>query len=209
MIAISTACKEALISIDVGGKQNFKSLDSNCKHSENMLFTIDKMLDEMGASIQENDTFAVVVGPGSFTGLRIGISLLKGLCAGNVEKNIVPITTFDLMAYSYIKNNAPEENFTCILNGLSGYYFICEYSKDGQKLSQEMMITKDKLNHLYTLVGLKEENLGSVQLAISAEELLQLANKLMLEQKLCSADELCPMYLRKSQAEAELERKGK
>jgi len=207
MIAISTAYKEALIAIEIEGKTSFKSLDSNCKHSENMLYNIDEMLDEMGQSIKNNDYYSVVVGPGSFTGIRIGISLIKGLCAGKNDKIIVPLTTFDLMAYSYIKNFAPTSDFTCILNGLSGYYFICQYSKDGIKQSDEKMITKADLETIKTrFVGLQEENIVEEMVSPTPVELLELSQNKSKE-SLYSAKEILPLYLRKSQAECGLEEK--
>lgn len=208
MIAISSACKEALIGLEINGKRAFRSLDSNCKHSENMLFTIDQMLDEIGEDIKKNDSYAVIIGPGSFTGLRIGVALIKGLCAGESGETIVPLTTFDLMAYSYIKNFAPQENFTCIINGLSGYYFVCEYSAKGIKLSEEKMITKEQLALLeFCKVGLEEDKIGDIQLSPTAEELLDLAQINLAKSNTTTAQKLEPMYLRKSQAESGLEGK--
>lgn len=207
MIAISTACKEALIGIDIGGEKKFKSLDSSCKHSENVLFMIDKLLDEMGKSVAENDNYAVVVGPGSFTGLRIGISLIKGLCASEEKNNVAIITTFDLMAYSYIKNFQPQTDFTCIINGLGGYYFVCKYSCNGEKLTAEKMIDESEVSLQENLVGLKEDDIFEKNVSPSAEELLQLALEKTEKCEMVSAQKLSPLYLRKSQAESGLENK--
>ncbi len=204
MIAISTACKEALIAIEIDGKQHTTSLPSNCKHSENMLFAIDKMLDEMGEEFAKNQQLAVVIGPGSFTGIRIGVSLIKGLLAGDEEKKVLPLTTFDLMAYSYIKKFAPQEEFACIINGLSGYYFVCRYSSDGQKLGGEEMLTEKQLPCL-PLIGLEEEGIGQFQVRPTAEDLLALAKENYENGGAKRAQEICPLYLRKSQAEASLD----
>lgn len=207
MIAISTAYKEALIGIEIDGKQSFKRLDSNCKHSENMLYTIDAMLDEMGKSLKENDQFAVVIGPGSFTGIRIGVSLVKGFVAEEDSKNVVVLTTFDLMAYSYIKNFAPTEDFVCILNGLSGYYFMCKYSAQSQKLTEEKLITKEDLGTITEqLIGLEEENVGQVLITPTAEELLEISKKKYNLKEVVNGKEIVPIYLRKSQAESMLKR---
>ena len=49
MIALSTAYKEALIGIDIKKQKAYKSLQANCKHSENLLLSLDEMLEENGA----------------------------------------------------------------------------------------------------------------------------------------------------------------
>jgi len=67
-------------------------------HSETMLPMIDALLKTAGVDISEVDAFAVSEGPGSFTGLRIGAALVKGL-AFAAEKPVVPVPTLDAMAY--------------------------------------------------------------------------------------------------------------
>ena len=47
MIAISTAFKKALIGVNVEGKFGYKELDSNCKHSENILPKLNEILEQL------------------------------------------------------------------------------------------------------------------------------------------------------------------
>ena len=210
MIALSSAFKNALIAIDIDGKQDFCTLDANSKHAESLLPAIDKMLDENGIKIKDNSSYCVVIGPGSFTGLRIGIALVKGLvCGDDNNKKIYPITSFELMAYSYIKHNNPTEDFTCVINALSGLYFVCTFDKDGKPKSDGRLIEKSELDLIEgKKVGLCEE--GSMQEMIepSPQDLLQLANIREKEGKSCLYNELIPVYLRKSQAESALEQKN-
>ena len=116
MIAISTAYKEALIAVEINNKKAFTQLDANCKHSENILKSLNSLLEEQNLSIKDNDKFAVVVGPGSFTGIRIGIALVKGFVSGLDKISVLPLTTFDLMAYSYVKYENPKNDFICVIN---------------------------------------------------------------------------------------------
>ena len=67
-------------------------------HSETLLPMIDSLFSIAGTSLSEVDVIAVSEGPGSFTGLRIGASLAKGLAFG-AGKQIVPVPTIDAMAY--------------------------------------------------------------------------------------------------------------
>ena len=198
MIAISTAFKKALIGVNVEGKFGYKELDSNCKHSENILPKLNEILEQLN----------VVIGPGSFTGLRIGISLIKGFLAGGGNKNIVALTTNELMAYTYLKESVENEEFYTVIDALSGLYFICQFSKDGEKIGKERMVQRDELENLPgKKIGLKEEEIAGVDdyIDIPAEYLLELALLKQKKGEFISPELLAPLYLRKSQAETNLE----
>jgi tRNA threonylcarbamoyladenosine biosynthesis protein TsaB len=67
------------------------------KHSEKMLPAIDHMLQDSGLSIRGIDVFGVVNGPGSFTGLRIGMATVKGF-AQALRKPLVTVSTLEALA---------------------------------------------------------------------------------------------------------------
>jgi len=211
MIALSTAFKKALIGVEIDNKIQTYQLESNCKHSENLLLSIDKLLDEMNFSIKDNDSFGVVVGPGSFTGVRIAISLVKGLLAGDNTKEIIALTSFELMAYTYINQYRPKSNFVCVIDGLSGFYFICKFDKYGNIIEKEKMITQEEFDNLSIIkVGLDEESVVcDVKIEPTAKDLLKICKRKYTEGKLSKEKELLPLYLRKSQAEVSLEERLK
>ncbi|MBP3361896.1 MAG: tRNA (adenosine(37)-N6)-threonylcarbamoyltransferase complex dimerization subunit type 1 TsaB [Clostridia bacterium] len=68
-------------------------------HSEMLLPMISAMLDACSCSAEDIDAFAVSVGPGSFTGLRIGIATAKGL-AHATGKKVVPVGTLPALAFN-------------------------------------------------------------------------------------------------------------
>ncbi len=210
MIAVCSAFKEAFIAVDLDGKKDFSMVDANCGHSEKLLPEIAKLLDKNGLSIKDNDKFAVVVGPGSFTGLRIGIALVKGLCAGlEKEAKVYPITSFELMAYTYIKHNKPRHDFICVINALSGKVFKCQFDLNGNKKGEEELVLAGEVLNQSNIVGLEEENICKELIKISSEDLLELALIKSKGKKALKASEIVPLYLRKSQAEDDLERKRK
>lgn len=208
MIAISTAYKRALIAYDIKGKREIYHLDSGHAHSENLLFSLDKILTQGGLGLKDNDKFALVIGPGSFTGIRISMALVKGLTAGGNNEKIIPITTFDLMAKTYLKNH-PQKDFVCIINALSGLIYACPYDKNGNKIGEEEVIRKENLAKFQDMdfVGLSEEGLCDNLVQPSGEELLTLAFE--RENMGICANNISPLYLRKSQAEDDLEKKLK
>ena len=70
MLAINTAFMTANLALETpDGRTIYRELDAHSKHSENVLKTIDEMCQEGGVDVLDMETVAVVVGPGSFTGL--------------------------------------------------------------------------------------------------------------------------------------------
>lgn len=209
MIAISTAFSNALIALDVKGKQDFLELDASAKNSEQILPAIDQLLSKNNLEIKDNDLFGVVVGPGSFTGLRIGIAIIKGLCAGlRLPAQVVPISSLDLMAQEYLKEK-PEKDFLCVINALSGLCFVCEYDINGVKIGRERMITKEELDIIELVkIGLENENLVEKSVKLSPQCLLDYALNKAEKGDFVDFRVVAPVYLRKSQAEAQLEEKN-
>ncbi len=69
------------------------------QHSVRLFPEIERVLTGAALPLSDCDFLACVVGPGSFTGIRIGISAVKGLCFG-AEKKALPVTSFDAIAYA-------------------------------------------------------------------------------------------------------------
>ena len=86
----------ALVDDKVGilGELNIKSTAS---HSERLIPSIDRLFKETGKRLKECQVVCVSIGPGSFTGLRIGLATAKGL-AFAADKPIVGISTLDILA---------------------------------------------------------------------------------------------------------------
>lgn len=77
------------------------SSDTGLNHSETLLPMIESVLNSSHMNIDDIDMFAISVGPGSFTGVRIGVSLLKGLAFGK-NKPCVPVSTLEALAQNIL-----------------------------------------------------------------------------------------------------------
>lgn len=76
------------------------------RHSTDLLPILDKTLKRLKLSIEEFDGFIVGLGPGSFTGLRVGISMVKAMALA-LDKPIVGVPTLDCLAASVKENGLP------------------------------------------------------------------------------------------------------
>ncbi len=84
------------------------SEDSGMKHAEKLSPFISLALKELKTRNLELDAVAVSSGPGSYTGLRIGVSTAKGLCYG-LNIPLIAIDTLDILAHSIISQNCGQK----------------------------------------------------------------------------------------------------
>lgn len=205
MLAISTATKKAYIGIDYNGKRYFSTIDADCKQSENILKEIDKLLDKNGIAFKDVGNIAVVIGPGSFTGIRIGTALVKGLCVGDPNHKVYPISTLDLMSKVFQKKNKGQDH-CCVMNALSGRIFFAKYDANGNKLGKEEMAFSANDIDIRKVVFLSEEfNEFDEGIQLDSETLLEYAIELERTKEGIDARDLTPVYIRKSQAEENIQ----
>lgn len=213
MLAINTAFMTANLALKTAeGKVVLKDIDAKSKHSENVLKSIDEMCQEVGKEVLSVGTVAVVVGPGSFTGLRIGVAIAKALGCANKELKFVSLSSLQLMAYKIAKQGLNKGEFVCVINALSDLFFVAKFDKNGNIIEKEKMISKEEYQQIsvqkFSLVG--DVQLGDVEeIEIDCQDLLDFSLAKEQQNDFVSADDLNPMYLRLSQAEDMLAQKAK
>ena len=86
-----------------------ESLDGQ-NHAEKITVFIDEVMKEAGVAYKDLDAVATSMGPGSYTGLRIGVSAAKGLCYA-MEKPLIAIDTLAAMAEGFVSNQQSAFSF--------------------------------------------------------------------------------------------------
>ena len=123
ILGIDTSTNYGSVAIAKDGRLLSESfLPSNNSYSKTLISSIDNLSKRCKIGINDIDGFAVSIGPGSFTGLRIGLSTCKGfnLATG---KPIVPVGTLDAIVESFL--SAPESLKSTIDNLQSSILFLC------------------------------------------------------------------------------------
>jgi tRNA threonylcarbamoyladenosine biosynthesis protein TsaB len=100
ILALDSTAKTATVSICEDERLiSIYSVTAGLNHSETLLPMVENALTTAQTDIDDIDMFAISDGPGSFTGVRIGMSLLKGLAFGK-EKVCVGVSTLEALAYN-------------------------------------------------------------------------------------------------------------
>ena len=195
----------------------------NCglTHSRTLLPMAESLLANCGAALDDVDAFAVAHGPGSFTGVRIGVATVKGLALGT-DKPCVGVSTLEAMAWGA---RALGGRLCCVMDARAGQVYNALFAiEDGapHRLCDDRALKLTDLGEEigetpYFLVGdgadlcyntLKERCAGlrlappelryATGYGVAAAALPQL-----LAGKACSPQELDAFYLRRPQAERE------
>ena len=208
----SSICSTALLENDKIIDENF--LDNGKTHSENLMPLIDELLKRNNIDIKEINLIACCVGPGSFTGIRIGVSTIKPI-AEVLGIKVVSVTSLETLARN-IENggtiisliDARNNQVYCgIFDG--NYNQIEEYIADDinvvienlKKYENAICVGSGAIIHKELLTN----NLKNVKFIENNNQSAccvgKIGYKKFLENKVLDADSIIPVYLRKSQAE--------
>lgn len=193
------------------------SINQQKTHSETLIPMIEDMLSRVGINIEDIDLFVSVNGPGSFTGIRIGVTTVKALAMA-LDKKIVSVNTLQAMAFGVFT----EKNVVPLIDarGERVYYGIyknyceeivespsmCNIDELLEKLSntdKEYIFTGD-CSKLYEDRILKNSKFKVTHSALNnciSRNALVIGEKLFNENKLDDYFTLSPEYIRDSQAQ--------
>jgi tRNA threonylcarbamoyladenosine biosynthesis protein TsaB len=105
ILNLETATTVCSVSIGKDGKSiASREINNGYTHAENLTVFIDESLKEAGIKIKDLDAVAVSKGPGSYTGLRIGVSVAKGLCYA-LDKPLIGVNTLENLTLALCKRD--------------------------------------------------------------------------------------------------------
>ncbi len=100
ILAIETSTAACSVALSVGGARFSRYSEEPRSHTRLIMTMVDAVLVEAGLRVSDLDAIAVTVGPGSFTGLRIGFATVQGL-AFAAQLPVIPVSTLEVMAQTY------------------------------------------------------------------------------------------------------------
>ncbi len=152
ILAIETSTPACSVALLVGDAIFSRYSEEPRSHTRLIMTMIDEVLCQAGITVDDLDAIAVTVGPGSFTGLRIGFSTVQGLAyAANLP--IIPVSTLQVMAYTYkrkysIRVDDAAATVMAVLDARMGEFNCGGYRFDQDAnftaIIQDQLLTKDE-----------------------------------------------------------------
>ena len=133
MLSIDASGKTAAVAVTDGNTLLAQSFtDSGLTHSQTLLPMVDSTLKLAGVDISEIDEFALTAGPGSFTGLRIGASLVMGLANGRLCR---PVSTLSALSYNLVHDKCI---IIPVMDARRSQVYTAVFESDGKQLTRLM-----------------------------------------------------------------------
>ena len=226
ILAVDSSSVTASVAITENGKvlaENF--INNGLTHSQTLMPMVEKTINESGISVKDIDLFAITHGPGSFTGVRIGIASVKGM-ADALNKKCLPISTLEAIAeplrnedviacavmdarcnqvYTAIFNNGERlcDDKAVLIDELGEE--LKQYDKRIVFIGDGSVLCYDKLHEIIQDCDVADEKIRYVHgesIGFVAE------NKIKNGEEPINSANLVPFYLRLPQAERELNNKN-
>lgn len=220
----STARAASCALVDDGRLLGHYNIDNGLTQSELLLPMAEDMLSSLGLTFDDIDAYAAATGPGSFTGVRIGVSLVKGLAFGK-NKPCISVSTLEALA----ENIAALDGILLpCMDARRAQVYNAVFSSDGvtvtrltedravalTDLCEEMKNYPNRKIYLsgdgykvakqaFDKAGIKTENTPELLINESAASVAAVAYRKLLAGDTLTDGEISPGYLRLPQAERE------
>lgn len=208
ILVVDSSKKRAYVQVITEDKTIGYTLDENEKHSENLLIRIEETINRANIELKDIDVYASVVGPGSFTGIRVGLSTIK---AFNFvfNKKLVSVNSFEPFL-QVAKNGIILINST----HTTFYYAVVKSGKIDEmgtvSIDNLFDFIKNKKVYMFDYEKFEELKNYNIEYVENYGELLK--NTVILKckkQEYTLDNEFEPLYLQLSQAEVQLNSKNK
>lgn len=200
------------------------SINQSMSHNEILLVMVDEMLKKLNIDIEDIDLFVAVTGPGSFTGIRIGVTVVKALAMA-LNKPIVAVNTLEALSFGVFSDKKKIPLIDA--RGERVYYGVYEGINNKNIVAPALLTIDELLEEFsdkgeFVFVGdcvnlYKDRILENKNFEITPACLNSCISKnacVIGKQKYERGDisdcfSLSPEYVRLSQAQRDLENKGK
>lgn len=200
------------------------SINQSMSHNEILLVMVDEMLKKLNIDIEDIDLFVAVTGPGSFTGIRIGVTVVKALAMA-LNKPIVAVNTLEALSFGVFSDKKKIPLIDA--RGERVYYGVYEGINNENIVAPALLTIDELLDEFsdkgkFVFVGdcvnlykdriLENKNFETTPACLNScisKNACVIGKQKYERGDISDCFSLSPEYVRLSQAQRDLENKGK
>lgn len=144
VLGVETVTKVgSLAAVEDGKILGQATIDTQLRHTANLISSLDNLLKSLGINISNINAIAVDIGPGSFTGIRVGLSCAMGLA----QPFSIPLIGICSLEVLCSKAKAPEGTriLVPVIDAKRGLFYSASYGTDGSEIKKPYLTTKENL----------------------------------------------------------------
>ena len=104
VLALETVTRAGSVAVIDGDLCRSTTGDPTRTHGERLPHDVTSWLARSGRTLADVDLFAIISGPGSFTGLRVGMAAVQGFALAR-DRRVVPVPTLDAIAIGWLSRS--------------------------------------------------------------------------------------------------------
>ena len=152
ILAVDTSTEACSVALQIGDKTIAKFADEPRSHSRLLMPMVQQVLAEAEIKVNQLDVIGVSIGPGSFTGLRIGFAAVQGMAYG-ADIPVAPLSTLELMAATYVRQESAQAGeIIALLDARMSEFNVGRYKLDDNKqivaLEADQLMTAEQVIEL-------------------------------------------------------------
>ena len=200
ILCIETSIGKCSVAFKHNDSEDYIEVKERSMQSEQLFVLIKKILKRNNLGFEDLNIIGCTLGPGSFTGVRIGLAAVCGIQKVLTDIRLLGVSTLEVIA-STLRFPIVEKKLLVVLNAYGGDLYAQEFDSDGNPLGSIYLISqqalRDKLED--TLLVTEQSSFNHEQsfvVNLTAQDLLKKIHRIILEGKESLYEELLPMYIK-------------
>ncbi len=159
ILAIETALGAGKVALRYKSEIRESEISKNTENAKYLVSAIESLMEEADCSYELMDALAISIGPGSFTGMRIGIAAAKGIAIAR-DIPLIAFSTFELLVWNKKISNS---NIISIVHAINDMFYVQEFSKESLPISKPYIETLSKIKEMNGII-VREDNTDIITL---------------------------------------------
>lgn len=130
ILAFDTTLGACSVALQVDGEIVSSKKEVRARgHVERLLPMVDEIMDDAGVKLDDIEYIAVTVGPGTFAGVRIGLSAAKGMALA-LDIPVIAVTSLEAIAFGYFRSNPDTKTANVCIDARRGEFYMQSFEQD-------------------------------------------------------------------------------